>query len=97
MLVWVGVSTSHPVLDHLLDFVPARLLSAGRILVDLLAYCLESAVLNSELIFLKFVLYVLDQVFVLLVVHFLLKLLLIIVVNDGDEQLIDEVEVVVAH
>jgi hypothetical protein len=73
------------------------MLCAGGIFVDLLANCLESAILYFELVLLKFVLYVLNQQFILLIVHFLLKLLLVLVVHDGDEQLVDEVEVVVAH
>jgi hypothetical protein len=91
--VEVGGDPVHEGRLHVLLF----LLAAGGLLVDLLADCLEGAVLDPEVVLLQLGLDVLDEQFVALHVQFLLEDGLLVVVDDGDEQFVDEAHVVVAH
>jgi hypothetical protein len=52
ILILGPFDASHSILKHLLDLVSVGLFVIGGVLVDLLAYSLESAVLYSELVFL---------------------------------------------
>ena len=68
-----------------------------RILVDLLADRLESAVLQFEMVLLQLGLDVLDEQLVFLAVELLLELGALVVVDHRDQHLVDEAQVVVTH
>lgn len=68
-----------------------------RVLVDLLADRLESAILQFEMILLQLGLDVLDEQLVFLAVELLLELSALVVVDHRDQHLVHEAQVVVTH
>ena len=73
------------------------LLGAGGVLVDLLADCLEGAVLYLIEVLLQLLGDVDDEQLIALQMELILEVAFVVVVDDGDEHLVDEAQVVEAH